>query len=100
MHRYEVIEDNGGGLALVVFSQDNKVIYLHTGYEYNVGQLQQDLRSIQIGDNPVTDWDGNEDSPQTVYDNIISYPCGWSIIADCDGIYPEQMGSAGRLEFL
>lgn len=33
MRKYEVIEDNGGGLTLVVFNKNGKVDYLHSGYE-------------------------------------------------------------------
>lgn len=34
MRKYEVIEDNGGGLTLVVFNNNGIVDYLHSGYEY------------------------------------------------------------------
>ena len=34
MKKYEVIEDNGGGLHLVVFGVGGNVEYLHSGYEY------------------------------------------------------------------
>lgn len=34
MRKYEVIEDNGGGLTLVVFNENGDVDYLHSGYEY------------------------------------------------------------------
>lgn len=75
MRKYEVIEDNGGGLTLVVFNKNGKV------------------------DNPVTDWDGNEDNPQAVYDNIVSFEYGWEIVADNDGMYPDKMGCAACFEF-
>ena len=39
MKEYKVIEDNGGGLALVVFAEDGETVeYIHSGYEYNPGQ--------------------------------------------------------------
>ncbi len=34
MKKYQVIEDNGGGLTLVVFDENGYVEYLHNGYEY------------------------------------------------------------------
>lgn len=99
MKKYEVIEDNGGGLTLVVFGNNGNVEYLHTGYEYNVGQLAEDLIALQNGDNPAIEWEGNEESPQEMYDNITSYEYGWEVVADNDGIYSDKMGSAATEEF-
>lgn len=100
MKKYEVIEDNGGGLTLVVFNEDGKVDYLHSGYEYGTsGSLLNDLESLKNGANPTTDWDGNVEDPQAVYDNLTSFEYGWEIVADNDGIYPDKMGSAACLEF-
>jgi len=97
--RYEVIEDNGGGLTLVVFGENGNVEYLHTGYEYNVGQLSGEFNCIEGCCDPASEWDGNEENPQEMYDNITSYEYGWEIVADNDGIYPDDMGAAAREEF-
>ena len=99
MKNYQVIEDNGGGLTLVVFDDNNKVEYLHNGYEYNNGQLKQDLNALESGDNPVTDWEGNAENPQEVYDNMTSYQHGWEIVVDNDGVYIDKMGYAALKEF-
>lgn len=100
MRKYEVIEDNGGGLTLAVFNENGDVDYLHSGYEYGTsGRLINDLEALKNGDNPVTDWDGNEENPQAVYDNITSFEYGWEIVADNDGIYPNKMGCAACIEF-
>lgn len=99
MKNYKVIEDNGGGLTLVVFGADGQVEYLHTGYEYNPGKLTDDLDALEKGDNPIVDWDGNEDDPQRIYDDMISHDCGWEVVADNNGLYPEDMGVAAKLEF-
>lgn len=100
MKRYEVIEDNGGGLHLAVFAESGKVEYFHSGYEYgSSGRLLNDLKALENGDNPVEDWDGNEENPQEVYDYITSFEYGWEIVADNDGIYPDEMGSAACEEF-
>lgn len=96
--KFCVIEDNGGGLTLVIFDDSNEVSYLHTGYEYILGQLTNDLTELANGSDPST-WDGCEDDPQEIYDNITSFEYGWEIIADNDGIYPQKMGAAGCLEF-
>lgn len=58
-----------------------------------------DIQALKNGDNPATDWDGNENNPQAVYDNIVSFEYGWEIVADNDGIYPDKMGCAACLEF-
>ena len=96
--KFEIIEDNGGGLTLVIFDDSNEVSYLHTGYEYISGQLTNDLTELANGSDPST-WDGCEDDPQEIYDNITSFEYGWEIIADNNGIYPEVMGTAGQIEF-
>ena len=108
MKNYKVIEDNGGGLTLVVFSRDGETIeYIHTGYEYNQGQLTEDLEALRAGENPVTDWDGNEleetdlDNPEDI-ESWFPWDqkgTGWEVVADNDGIYTEDMGAAARLEF-
>jgi len=97
---FEVIEDNGGGLTLAVFNENGLVEYLHTGYEYSPGNLLDDLRALKSGDNPVEEWDGNEDDPQGIYDDLISdIPCGCQIVADSKQIYPDRMGFAACKEF-
>ena len=99
MKKYEVIENNGGGLMLVVFGENGNVEYLHTGYECNVGQLSNDLFALLDGSDPANEWDGNEENPQEMYDNITSHEYGWEIVADNDGIYPDDMGAAAKFEF-
>lgn len=108
MKKFEVIEDNGGGLALVVYDENEKIEYIHTGYEYNPGQLAEDLKVLKNGGNPAKEWDGNDlySVPEMEEPEELEswFPweqknVGWSIVADNDGIYPEKMGSAARLEF-
>ncbi len=100
MKKYEVIEDNGGGLHLVIFATNGEVEYLHSGYEYGTsGRLINDLKALNKGDNPVIDWEGNEEDPQAVYDNITSFEYGWEVVADNYGIYPRKMGCAACIEF-
>lgn len=107
MRKFEVIEDNGGGLILAIFNEKNEVEYIHSGYEYNVGQLKNDLEELENGSNPATEWDGNcggsdwefGNDPQALYDNITSFENGWEIVADNNGTYPNKMGNAARLEF-
>ena len=56
---YKVTENNGGGLTLNIWTADGRYIYAHSGYEYNRGQLSQDIASLEDGDDP-RDWDGND----------------------------------------
>ena len=107
MKNYKVIEDNGGGLALVVFAQDGGTIeYIHTGYEYNPGQLSEDLEEIKSGADPAKDWDGNGldsaeiESPEDLESWFpwAQKGIGWEVVADNDETYPENMGAAARAE--
>ena len=99
MKKFEVIEDNGGGLALVVFGDSGNVEYVHSNYEYNAGQLLEDIVALKQGGDPVKEWDGNEDDSQGWYDNITSFEYGWEVVANNEGIYPEKMGFAAMREF-
>ena len=65
MKKYQVIEDNGGGLTLVVFGNNGNVEYLHSGYEFGSrGRLLEDLENLKKRDNPIVDWEGNAENPQ------------------------------------
>lgn len=109
MKEYKVIEDNGGGLALVVFAEDGETVeYIHAGYEYNPGQLTEDLEALKNGDDPAREWDGNEldgtEGIENPEDMESWFPwnqkgVGWETVADNGGIYPEDMGAAARAEF-
>ena len=109
MKKYMVIENNGGGLALVVFAGDGETIkYIHTGYEYNPGQLTEDLENLKNGGDPSEDWEGNEldstEGMENPEDLESWFPwgqkgIGWEVVADNDGIYPEDMGTAAKIEF-
>ena len=108
MKKYIVIEDNGGGLTLMVFAQDGETIeYIHTGYEYNSGQLTEDLQNLKNGDDPAEDWEGNElDSTEGMENSedmeswfpLEQKGTGWEVVADNDGIYPGDMGAAAKEE--
>ena len=106
MKNYKVIEDIAGGLILVVFANGNTVKYVHGGYEYNPGQLIEDLLKLRNGDDPVKDWEGNEmddcyEDPKD-FENWFPYyeeGIGWNVVADQDHIYPMVMGAAACREF-
>lgn len=110
MKNYKVIEDNGGGLTLVVFAEDaDRIEYIHNGYEYNPGQLSKDIESLKNGDDPANEWEGNDlddideiENPEEFESWFpwVQKDVGWKVVADNDGIYPEDMGSAAMMEFL
>lgn len=110
MKNYKVVEDNGGGLTLVVFAEDTERIeYIHNGYEYNPGQLSKDIESLKNGDDPANEWEGNDlddideiENPEEFESWFpwVQKDVGWKVVADNDGIYPEDMGSAAMMEFL
>lgn len=101
-----VIEDNGGGLSLFVFDENGieggKVIWSHYGYEYAPGNLTTDIDNL-IETNSIDGWDGGDENPQSVWDQLDNYKHGWEIVAQVhDGKlhkFPGKMGTAARLEF-
>lgn len=108
MKKYMVIEDNGGGLTLVVFARDGETVeYIHSEYEYNPGQLTEDLDALKAGADPAQEWAGNEldNADMEAPEDLESwFPWeqkgpGWQIVADNDGVYPEDMGAAAKIEF-
>jgi hypothetical protein len=88
-----VIEDNAGGLSLKVYDGDT-LIYLHTGYEYNRGQLRADLREYMTNGDPAS-WDGNEVAEIEIPDD--------TIVAEIKGdqivLYWDLMGNNAKEEF-
>jgi len=100
---YQVIEDNGGGLHLAVFSADSECIWYASGYEYIPDNLREDIAALQDGADPLQDgWESylpDGYTPQQLYNELTSYEYGWEIIADESDTYPERMGSAGRTAF-
>lgn len=100
MKKFEVYENNAGVLALVVYDDCEKIEYIHTGYEFNHGQLSQDVSCIKEGDDPAIMWDGNEIDyfSDSEINDFASGEWG-KLVADNDAIYPENMGAAACLEF-
>jgi hypothetical protein len=100
---YQVLEDNGGGLHLAVFSGD-KCIYYASGLEHlPVADVQEMIQALQDGTDPVQDgWESDlpdDYTPQRLYDELTSYEYGWEIIADEFDTYPWRMGAAGKRTF-
>lgn len=92
---FEVLEDSGGGLHLYIKKGSN--VYMFSNYEYNVGNLTQDLIELSKGSDPFR-WDGQEENPKQLYKELTK-PYASEVIVDNDGIYFDKMGSSGRTEF-
>lgn len=111
MRKYEVYENNAGGLTMFVWdAKGENVTYAHSGYEYTQGTLKQDIVAIQAGESP-DDWDGNgsytglsfdtwEDMGldlADVYRETVEYN---ELVADNDGVYADKMGRSAEIELL
>jgi len=101
--RFDVLEDNGGGLHLLVYDgPEGDIVYLHSGYEYTVGTLHHDVLRLLEGTD-IGGWDGNEVKDGQVglcdYFREGEEGNGWELVADEGNIYPRRMGTAARLEW-
>ena len=100
--KYQVIEDNGGGLHLFVF-RGRRVVFAGHDYEFNPGDLSKyDLPGLDAGDDTAT-WESSA-TPQADYANLTSHEYGWEIVADGRvgqqyKLYPDRMGRAAQIEF-
>ncbi|NMB69820.1 hypothetical protein GYA27_01280 [candidate division WWE3 bacterium] len=97
MKKYEVYESNAGQLILVVYGDNGKPEYIHSGYEYMPGQLSQDLKLLQEGADPAEDWENNMVDEVNVED--VEDLEDMNLVADNDGVYTEKMGIAAQIEF-
>lgn len=103
MKKFDVIEDNGGGLAILVYTNDRALVeYIHTGYEFNPSQLIEDLTSILEGADPLTEWDCNEvvDDEQRCFDYWYDSDyenIGWWVIANEETSRDEIIELQNRL---
>lgn len=104
--KYEVLEDNGGHIFLVIKATDGHVTHIFDGFEFGEhGELANLLPALDNAD--FNDWDGNlltyvqecelnrdgvisTKSSQELYDSI----CG-DVIA-CNSWYRTDMGYAGQ----
>lgn len=99
MKKFEVYESNAGNLILIAYNEDGHADYIHTGYEFVSGQLKQDLQALADGDDPATDWDGNEIGDYTA-EQVAEAENGelGELVADNDGIYLNRAGYAATSE--
>lgn len=124
MLRYEVYEDNSGGLSMFVL-HNGRPIWGYSGYEHVPESLQKDIRTLQTT-NSIEGWDGNGSydghnfytweelgttleeyyrwhhvfDSRTVWVKLrLNGKVGAQLVADSDGIYPERMGCIAQKAF-
>lgn len=104
--RFEVWEDNGGTVTLIIYGRASKPKYLHCYNGEINGQCYTDLREYLLGDYPVEDWDGNQldelveaaGSLDALMEEYTEGP-GITQIAGPGWIDWDRMGGAAQTEF-
>ncbi len=110
---FQVMEDNGGGLYLVVFNEDLEIIFLFGEYEYEHTILTNALisisnKTIDEAKSIVNSWktnvnDFNNDRSNlnyaSIYEKLTTDKIGIFTIVDNQGVYPALMGNSGCIEF-
>ena len=110
---FQVMEDNGGGLYLVVFNEDREIIFLSGEYEYEHTVLANALVSISnktideaklivnSWKTNVNDFDNDRSNLDyaSIYEKLAQDKIGCFTIIDNQGVYPALMGNAGAIEF-
>ncbi|MGP1493953.1 MAG: hypothetical protein ACTTIS_01210 [Streptobacillus sp.] len=94
--KFEVYEDNGGGLHLVVW--DKNKIYVFHGYEYAHGNLAEDLKTLLNKGFNINNWDNEEDG-KSFLKEVENSQYGYKLVADNEGIYWDDMGGNAKYEF-
>ena len=86
--KFEVIEDNGGGLHLAVFNSELEPVFIATNLQFCVEALALCIKDLLNGCD-TDDWEGNEIDEYCYYDDIKpTYEANTSVVvADNDGIY-------------
>lgn len=109
MARYEVIEDNAGGLHLFVFGSDSAIVYAADNWETSPGALRESLEELRRtgtteGWDGMDRWDELGITPEESYAKLQHWidegMGGAQLIADQHGTYPNRMGEAGKRELL
>ena len=94
-NKYQVIEDNAGGMYLFMFDILDGTVIL--GIE-NIENVEPgDLEDVDIDD--VSGWDSQLHNPQDVYDEFLNSEFGYEVVADQNEVYPDRMGRAAQMVF-
>lgn len=111
--RFEVYEDNAGGLTMFVIDETGAPVWGHGGYEYTPENLWADMDAVKVLEDveELEAWEGNgayygggdfdawEDtaagSVQAAYEQV-SCDQWTELVADSDGMYLDRAGLAAR----
>ncbi len=93
-HSYQVLEDNGGGMFLFFFDENDKVVLGIENIEY---AEPGDLDNITLDE--ASGWESQLNDPAKAYKSITRYEFGWEVVADENGTYPDRMGGAALILF-
>ena len=108
--KYEIFEDNAGGLYFCVIDEDDTCVRIIENWEYDSkgGNLWEAVTELMADPDIWRSWDGDitdriEQTTEYIYREL-SEGEGMELIADgdTDGIvmaYPDRMGAAGLLAF-
>ena len=110
---FKIMEDNGGGLYLVVFNEDREIIFLSGEYEYEHTILTNALisisnKTIDEAKSIVNSWKTNVNdfnnnrsnlNYASIYEKLTTDKIGVFTIVDNRGVYPALMGNSGCIEF-
>jgi len=119
MKKYEVLENNAGGITLYVWDDEkDKLLYAHAGYEYGeTSQLYYDLKALWDEEPDISEWEGNDLEDEEIIKIARQYTTNpenlkpltedeyydqhesTHLIADNDNIYYDVMGHAGHKIF-
>ncbi|MCD8290114.1 MAG: hypothetical protein LUC91_01265 [Prevotella sp.] len=99
--RFEVYEDNAGGLFLATFDDNGCCDYLCGEFEQNHEQLLACLYEMAAWNCvPAKDFEGNIDDSgyrSGLYNELVN---GAVMVADNKGIYEDKMGNNAKFELL
>lgn len=104
MEKYEIYEDNGGGLYLCIMGENGQCERIFENFEYcnEPGILSDAIKRLESDPTAYEAWDGDlverlvdieeqDVTAQSLYDDGIG-----DLIADSTGYWSEHMGFSGR----
>ena len=94
-------EDNAGGLHLAIWrgkgKKPGKTWFCHCSYEYNNGQLVNDLLELASGSNPEY-WENMADMTREEFWEMVNEEYSGHVVLDMDGCEPWGGTSHTELE--
>ena len=99
--KYQYIEDNGGGLYLFVFDDENCVVDGIENLEHAThGEWY--LVNDSLNHNAIDEielWEGHLQDPRKEFDCFMASPFGCSVVCQDGELFPDRMGRAAQFYF-